>query len=788
MKAISLRMSKNLKLELLCRNNVYELENNSALLSIEGEVDESLTYKLHISHAGSKTYLVMDKNEDGISKLITAPYIAENGVYYIQLEAIKEDFRLISNQIRLEVGSFINAENIPTPEEQSIIDNLLIKVTALDNAVDGIDAAVSVLGDRVDDVEEDISTLNDKIAGKQDTLVAGENITIEGNVISAQGGTGDVTKEYVDTGLATKQDKGDYALKSDIPVVDVTKAYVDAGLDTKQSKGDYALKSDIPTVPKNVSAFTNDAGYVKSSELPTVPTKTSQLTNDSGFVTGAVVRTVNNTVPDANGNVNVSSGGGASIDDSKIATDSTWSSSKINSELGTVKSDLSELDNELSSVDGRVTTLENTPIPEQTVANAVNSYVEQHSGGFATEEQLNNFQPYYLKHSYSNVLLENKRIEVTTPTAQSWKGNFKFNVDCKFDDKLYFRCSDWKVSKDTGFIIVTEYDKDGHALGVGAYQQYGFNTDDYFRVSKDDTAYCEISIWLVVSTSIAGTTYYVNDLLILKNDNGIVTYGFDNGFVVSLSQINKQLSPNIYSINHRGYNLTAPENTIPAFAESKVKGFDFIECDVMFSADGVPVVIHDYTIDRTSNGTGRVEDLTLEQLKSYDFGSWKSEKYTGTKIPTLEETVSFCRLAGLGIYLEIKLDSAMTQARINTIVNIVKKYNMNKSVSYIAYYTSYLSWVLEAEPTSRVGLLSNEVTLEEVNSIGAIKTADNKIFIDASAISDSLIDECISRNIPVEKWVVNNVDTMLNANPYINGFTSDYVNAGAELQRIALKV
>ena len=80
----------------------------------------------------------------------------------------------------------------------------------------------------------------------------------------------------------------------------------------------------------------------------------------------------------------------------------------------------------------------------------------------------------------------------------------------------------------------------------------------------------------------------------------------------------------VLSVNHRGYSAIAPENTLPAYRLSKEKGFRYVETDVSFTSDGVPVLLHDASIDRTSDGTGKIAEMTFEQVRQYDFGSWKS--------------------------------------------------------------------------------------------------------------------------------------------------------------------
>lgn len=90
---------------------------------------------------------------------------------------------------------------------------------------------------------------------------------------------------------------------------------------------------------------------------------------------------------------------------------------------------------------------------------------------------------------------------------------------------------------------------------------------------------------------------------------------------------------------HRGAMETHPENTIAAFKEAIRLGAHMIEFDVQMTKDSQLVIIHDESVNRTTNGTGLVSDLTLVEIKNLDAGSWKSEKYIGEKIPTLTETL-----------------------------------------------------------------------------------------------------------------------------------------------------
>lgn len=232
----------------------------------------------------------------------------------------------------------------------------------------------------------------------------------------------------------------------------------------------------------------------------------------------------------------------------------------------------------------------------------------------------------------------------------------------------------------------------------------------------------------------------------------------------------------IRGINHRGYNVAAPENTIPAFIESRKHGFAYAECDVCFSSDDVPVVIHDNTIDRTSNGTGNVNELSYQELRTYDFGSWYSPKYAGTKIPSLEELLYLCRNIGLHLYIELKQNVTWSQQYADIIVNLVNKCQMKEYVTYISFSLSALQYIKNVAPEARLGYVVNNVSSSVVNSALGLKTDSNEVFIDSNTYTANEINLCKDANVPLEIWTINTMNTMLSLNDYICGVTSDSLN------------
>lgn len=104
---------------------------------------------------------------------------------------------------------------------------------------------------------------------------------------------------------------------------------------------------------------------------------------------------------------------------------------------------------------------------------------------------------------------------------------------------------------------------------------------------------------------------------------------------------------------HRGFSAIAPENTLPAFRKAVEIGADGIECDIHLTRDGKYVVCHDGSIDRTSNGSGEISEMTFEELRKFDFGVKFSPEFKGTTIPTLEEMLEVVKPMEV-INIEIK--------------------------------------------------------------------------------------------------------------------------------------
>jgi glycerophosphoryl diester phosphodiesterase len=150
-----------------------------------------------------------------------------------------------------------------------------------------------------------------------------------------------------------------------------------------------------------------------------------------------------------------------------------------------------------------------------------------------------------------------------------------------------------------------------------------------------------------------------------------------------------------FTASHRGDRSAAPENTIPALKRALDGPTAFVETDVRLSADGVPVLIHDFRVDRTTDGQGRVRTLTLHQLQKLDAGSWYSPKFAGTRIPTLESFLALVRDTRKKVLLELKGFWSGSEARLVT--DLIRNHGVQDRVIIASFDTTTLQNVAEAD-------------------------------------------------------------------------------------------
>lgn len=127
-------------------------------------------------------------------------------------------------------------------------------------------------------------------------------------------------------------------------------------------------------------------------------------------------------------------------------------------------------------------------------------------------------------------------------------------------------------------------------------------------------------------------------------------------------------------IAHRGASGTAPENTLPAIDSALAAGCDYIEIDVHLSKDKAVIVIHDESVERTTDGKGNIEELNVEYIRTLDAGSWFGETYAGTRVPLLEEVIR--QVNGQSkLLIEIKKKDGQYEGIEEEVISIIRKFN-----------------------------------------------------------------------------------------------------------------
>jgi glycerophosphoryl diester phosphodiesterase len=150
------------------------------------------------------------------------------------------------------------------------------------------------------------------------------------------------------------------------------------------------------------------------------------------------------------------------------------------------------------------------------------------------------------------------------------------------------------------------------------------------------------------------------------------------------------------NIAHRGARKVAPENTIPAFTKAIELGADGIELDVQLSADDELFVLHDLTLNKTTNGTGVAANLPLAALKEFDAGGWFGEEWRATEIPELHEV--FDALPDHAyVNIELKRDSIRDDGLEETITNFIRHRNIAHRV-IVSSFNPVILWRLRHEP------------------------------------------------------------------------------------------
>ena len=207
-------------------------------------------------------------------------------------------------------------------------------------------------------------------------------------------------------------------------------------------------------------------------------------------------------------------------------------------------------------------------------------------------------------------------------------------------------------------------------------------------------------------------------------------------------------------IAHRGASNVAPENTLVAIAMAADLGARSVELDVKLSGDGVPIIIHDTNLDRTTTGTGPVAKQSHEALAQLDAGSWFGKAFAGEKIPSLSDTIDLLLRRNLALNLEIKPSPGEDRATATKAIEILSEaWPSAETLVLSSFGIEALEVARDMAPQWRRGLIADIPPPNWRELFAELGCAS--LHCAASAATPSLIEEFHESGYKVLTWTVN---------------------------------
>lgn len=233
------------------------------------------------------------------------------------------------------------------------------------------------------------------------------------------------------------------------------------------------------------------------------------------------------------------------------------------------------------------------------------------------------------------------------------------------------------------------------------------------------------------------------------------------------------------NIAHRGAAGYAPENTIAAFDKAIEMKADYIEMDIQRTKDGELVIIHDTSVDRTTDGTGYIKDLTSTQLRDLDAGSWKAEEFAGEKIPTFDEILD--RYHGkIGILLELKSPELYPGIE-ESIAQELKDRNLDKPQNEKMIIQSFnfesMKKMNTLLPNVPIGVLTGSKADTTPQALEEFSTYADYFNPSYGLITEGLVNQVHSQGMKISSWTVRSqesADFLLEME--VDGIITDYPN------------
>ena len=227
---------------------------------------------------------------------------------------------------------------------------------------------------------------------------------------------------------------------------------------------------------------------------------------------------------------------------------------------------------------------------------------------------------------------------------------------------------------------------------------------------------------------------------------------FENECEYATLKENVALTDEMTMIAHRGLSSVAPENTLASFRLATEAGFCYVETDIRRTKDGHWVIMHDATVDRTTNGTGAIADLTLEQIKALKITRGSGiEKYPDETVPTFNEYLKVVTEGGCYPVIEIK---AKGQFDFKDVVFLLKEYGITDKAVVIDYDIDHLRTIRKLCPELKMQILGHFAKREFID---AAEEIGNCGFDGMQNLQrdNKLVKEIRDKGLPFNMWTVD---------------------------------
>ncbi|TBL81760.1 glycerophosphodiester phosphodiesterase [Paenibacillus thalictri] len=225
-------------------------------------------------------------------------------------------------------------------------------------------------------------------------------------------------------------------------------------------------------------------------------------------------------------------------------------------------------------------------------------------------------------------------------------------------------------------------------------------------------------------------------------------------------------------IAHRGAKGEAPENTLAAFRLGLEQGCDAIELDIHLSKDGELIVIHDATLDRTTDMKGAVNDLTVAELKQADAGSWFDEKFAGERLPLLEEVFD---LTPPDVMINVEIKGSYGRKLEHALCALMKRKNRVHNVVVSSFDHKSLMFLKLLLPEAKIGLLYDMNAAKHSALADTLGLPVYSLHPNMKRIDTEDVREAIERGLRVYPYTINDEAQMQEAIDYgVSGIITDY--------------